>query len=103
MAIETAEDLAALFHPDDFGVEMIAHMVSASVPFFGVPTTGHTFEQPGSTAQVSMLVPRIIAQRSTVADLMQNDEIELPGGTRVIVVDVQTKGELAIIHYHERW
>lgn len=103
MAVETAEDLAAMFHPDDFGVPMIAHMPSTSVPFNGVQTTGQVFEQPGSTAQVSMMVPRIIAQRSVLQSLAQNDEIELPGGQRVIVNDMHYKGELVIIHYHEHW
>lgn len=103
MAVETAEDLAAMFHPDDFGVPMIAHMPDTSVPFNGVPTTGHVSEQPGSTAQVSMMVPRIIAQRAVLQSLAQNDEIELPSGQRVIVNDMHYKGELVIIHYHEHW
>ena len=103
MAVETAEDLAALFHPDDFGVPMTAHMLAASVPFNGVPTTGYVGERPGSTADVSMMVPRIIAMRSALPDLAQNDEIELPGGKRVVVNDVHYKGELIIINYHEHW
>lgn len=103
MAVETAEDLAAMFHPDDFGVPMIAHMLDASVPFNGVPTTGYVGERPGTTADVSMMVPRIIAQKVALQGLAQNDEIELPSGQRVVVNDVHYKGELVVIHYHERW
>lgn len=103
MAVETAEDLAAMFHPDDFGVPMVAHMVDASVPFNGIRTTGYVAEQPGTTADVSMMVPRIIARKDAVAGLAQNDEIQFPGGERVIVNDVHYKGELVIIHYHEHW
>jgi len=33
MAVETDADLAALFHPDDFGVAMVAHMPSGPVTF----------------------------------------------------------------------
>lgn len=103
MAVETAEDLAGMFHPDDFGVAMVAHMLAGSVPFHGVPTTGYVGEQPGTSANISMMVPRIIARKAALPDLAQNDEIELPGGARVIVNDVHYKGELIIIHYHEHW
>jgi len=103
MAVETAEDLAAMFHPDDFGVPMIAYIAGAAVPFDGVPTTGYVGEEPGSTATVSMMVPRIIAIKAAVHDLAQNDEIELPSGQRVLVNDMHYKGELIVIHYHEHW
>lgn len=103
MAIESATDLAAFFHPDDFGVEMTAYMLGTPVVFNGVLTTGYVAESPGTTADISMLVPRIIAKRSDLKDLAQNDEIELPDGKRVIVNDAQYKGELIIIHYHEVW
>ena len=103
MPIETAEDLAALFSPEDFGEAMVAHMPDTSVPFFGIPTTGYVGERPGMTADVSMMVPRIMARRAALPTLAQNDQIELPGGKRVIVNDVHYKGELIIIHYHEHW
>jgi hypothetical protein len=103
MAAETAEDLAALFHPDDFGVELIAHMPDESVTFTGILTTAQVFDQPGTVAQVSMMVPRIITRKASVPLLAQNDQIELPGGQQVIVNDVAYKGELMIIHYHEAW
>lgn len=107
MAVETAEDLAALFHPDDFGVPMTAFIGGAAVPFNGVPTTGYTPDlQHASaplTADVSMMVPRIIAILADLQGLAQQDEIEMPGGKRVIVNDVHYKGDLVIIHYHEHW
>jgi hypothetical protein len=103
MPVETAEDLAALFSPEDFGVAMVAHMPSASVAFFGIPTTGHLSERPGSAADISSMVPRILARRASVPGLAQNDEIELPGGQRVVVNDVHYKGEMIVIHYHEHW
>lgn len=103
MAIETAEDLAAMFSLEDFGEAMVAHMANTSVPFHGIATTGHVSESPGTTADVSMMVPRIIARRASVANLAQTDEIEMADGRRVIVNDIHYKGELAIIHYHEHW
>lgn len=103
MAVETPEDLAALFSPEDFGDPMIAHMLGGSVPFDGIQTTGHVAEAPGTVASASMTVPRIIARKAAIPGLAQNDEIELPGGARVIVNDVHYKGELMIIHYHDRW
>ena len=92
-----------MFHPDDFGVPMTAHMAETSVPFHGILTTGYVAERPGTTADVSMMVPRIIARGAAVPGLAQGDEIELPGGKRVVVNDVHYKGELIVIHYHERW
>jgi hypothetical protein len=124
MAVETAEDLAALFHPDDFGVEMFAFIAASmpspgslltlnettlavpqveGVPFLGIKTTGYVAEQPGTTADASMMVPRIIARKDAVPGLAQNDEIAFAGGQRVIVNDVHYKGEIIIIHYHEHW
>lgn len=102
MAIETAEDLTAMFHPDDFGVEMTAHMAAGSVSFNGIVTTGYVAEQPGMTAEVSMLVPRILARKASLPALAQGDIIEVDDdGTSVQVVNVQYKGDLIIIHYHE--
>lgn len=103
MAVETAEDLEGMFHPDDFGEPMTLHSLAGSVPFNGIDTTGYVGEQPGTTATVSMMVPRIIAAKAAIPDVAQGDEIELPDGKRVIVNDVHYKGGLLIIHYHEHW
>ena len=103
MAVETADDLAAFFDPDDFGVAMIGHTIDGQVPFNGILTSGYVGEQPGTRAIVTEIVPRIIARRTDVAALQQNDEIELPGGTRVIINDMHTKGDMVAIHYHEVW
>jgi hypothetical protein len=107
MPVETPDDLAGMFHPDDFGVPMVAHMPDVSVPFNGIPTTGHVSEfsamSSASTVEASMMVPRIIAMRAPLAALRQNDEVELPSGQRVLVTDMQYKGELVVIHYHEHW
>jgi hypothetical protein len=103
MPVENAEDLAALFSPEDFGEAMVAHMPDSSAPFFGIQTTGHLAERPGSTADISSMVPRILARRQALPGLAQDDEIELPGGKRVVVNDVHYKGELIVIHYHEHW
>lgn len=107
MAIETDEDLDALFHPDDFGKPMTAFIGGVAVPFVGIPTTGYTpdLQHASSplTAGVSMMVPRIIAKLAALPGLAQQDEIEMPGGKRVVVNDVHYKGDLIIIHYHEHW
>lgn len=103
MAVETPGDLAAMFHPDDFGVAMTAQTLAGPVVFNGIMTTGYVGESPGSTAVISMMVPRIIAQKLAVPGLAQNDIIDLPGGQQVTVNDVQYKGEMIIIHYHEVW
>jgi hypothetical protein len=107
MAVETADDLAGMFHPDDFGVPMVAYVLDGSVPFAGIQTTGHVSEfsamSSASTVDASMMVPRIIAMRAPLAALRQNDEIEMPDGRRVLVVDIHFKGDLIVIHYHEHW
>lgn len=103
MAVETADDLAALFSPEDFGEAMTAHMPDVSVPFDGIATTGHVAERPGSVVDVSMMVPRILARRAALPDLAQNDEIEFADGRRVVVSDIHYKGSLIVIHYHEHW
>jgi hypothetical protein len=102
-ALNCALDLAREGVLERFGVELIGHTADGEVPFNGILTSGYVGEQPGSRAVVTEIVPRIIARRTDVASLQQNDEIELPGGTRVIINDMQTKGEMVAIHYHNNW
>ncbi len=101
--IESAEDLAALFHPDDFGVPMTAHGPDVSTPFIGIPTTASVRDDAAGTPGATLTVPCVIATRASLPRIAQSDEIELPGGQRVVVVDVKTKGDLIVIHYHEHW
>ena len=128
MAVETAEDLEGMFHPDDFGEPMRAFSATPmptpgalialnegtlvapqveGIPFNGIKTTGYIGEGSNAssmmTPTVSMMVPRIIARKDALPDLAQNDEIEFANGQRVIVNDVHYKGELIIIQYHEHW
>lgn len=103
MAVESDADLAAFFCQDEFGAPLRAHTAGGVVSFDGILTTGHVTEQPGTTAEISSMTPRIIARRAPLAGLAQGDEIELPGGRRVYVNDVHYKGEIVIIHYHDHW
>jgi hypothetical protein len=121
MAVETPEDLEGMFHPDDFGERMVAQ-ISARPPapgegmvladgvtvltgtvFHGIVTTGYVGETPGTTATISMMVPRIIATKAAVGGIQQGDIITRATGEAVSVNDVHYKGELIIIHYHEVW
>lgn len=103
MAVESDDDLAVFFNPDEFGVEMTASIAGVDVPFSGIATTGYVGEDPGTTAMISMKVPRIIARLQDLQDLQQGDIITMPGDKQVITNDVHYKGALVIIHYHENW
>lgn len=121
MAVETPEDLEGMFHPDDFGEPMVAHIAALPAPpgtgllladgvmvvegtvFNGIPTTGYVGETPGTTATISMMVPRIIATKAAVVGIQQGDTITFQSGQAVVVNDVHYKGALVIIHYHEHW
>jgi hypothetical protein len=103
MAVETPEDLEGMFHPDDFGEPMVAHLQTGDTPFNGIPTTGYVGETPGTTATISMMVPRIIATKAAVGGIQQGDTITFQSGQAVVVNDVHYKGALVIIHYHEHW
>lgn len=104
MAVETPEDLAVFFNPDDFGEAMTAHTVEAGdLPFDGIFTTGYVGEDPGTTATISMKVPRILARADQLVGLRQSDTITRADGTTIIVNDVHYKDRMVIIHIHEVW
>ena len=104
MAVETPDELAWFFDPDDFGEAMTAHTVEAGdLPFNGIFTTGYVGEEPGTTAVISMKVPRIIARADELQGLQQGDLITLANGTQVSVNDVHYKSAVVIIHIHENW
>lgn len=104
MAVESDDDLAVFFNPDEFGEPMTAvTALAGEIAFSGIPTTGYVGEDPGTTAVVSMKVPRIIAKLAETEGLHQGDVITMAGGKQVYVNDVHYKGALVIIHYHEHW
>ncbi len=103
MAVESDDDLAVFFNPDEFGEPMTAATATGEIAFAGIVTTGYTGEDPGTSAVISMKVPRIIASLSEADGLHQGDVITLASGQTVYVNDVHYKGALVIIHYHEHW
>lgn len=103
MAVESAEELAGFFDPDEFGTPMMLHGFGYSLEFNGIVTTSAVAVQPGTTATITDIVPVIIVRRLAVPDIQQGDKIELPGGQRVEVVDIKTKGDLVTIHYHDMY
>ena len=102
MAVETAEDLAALFDLDDFAEAMVAHTSAGPVPFNGIMTTAPVSETE-NTATVTMTVPRIVVRRLAVPSLAQNDIVERADGQRLVVNDIMVKGEMLMIHCHDYW
>jgi hypothetical protein len=104
MAVELLEELEGFFDPDDFGVPMVATIGGVDVPFSGIKTTAHSTEQPaGIGAVINALVPRVICRAAAVPGIQQHDRIELPGGQVVLVNDLQLKGDVLVIHYHEEF
>lgn len=107
MAVESAEDLAGFFDPDEFGKAMVLLPKDgeAEVPFNGIPTSGPVSEQsPAGRAsnlmEATMMVPKIIATRASIPTAAQDDRIRMHDGTVVQIVDQQYKGDLVIIQYH---
>lgn len=103
MAVESDDDLAVFFNPDEFGEPMTATTATGDIAFAGIVTTGYTGEDPGTTAVISMKVPRIIAKLAETEGLHQGDVITLASGQQVYVNDVHYKGAVVIIHFHEHW
>lgn len=107
MAVETAEELAGFFNPDEFGVPMVGYTSEGSVEFHGIKTTGYVGEGANAgalvTPTISMVVPRILAKLADVQALKQGDSIEFEDGQTVVVNDMHYKGDIVIIHFHEHW
>lgn len=98
MPVESAEDLAGFFNPTEWGDTLVAVMAGGPVPFNGIFTDAPLSEQPGTTPDVPVLVPRVMAPRAPLAALMQGDRIEREDGTLLGVVNnVQGKGALLVI------
>lgn len=102
MAVETVEDLAGFFDPDEWGEPMVATIGLAEVPFNGIYTDGPITEQPGSTAGLTGYVPRVITARAPLAELKQGDTVTR-AGTAYQVNDLQIKNDLLIIFLHDPW
>jgi hypothetical protein len=105
MAVETAEELAGFFSPDEFGVPMVGYTTDGTIEFNGIKTTGYVGEggNDATTPTISMVVPRILAKRVDVQTLKQGDTIEFEDGQTVYVNDMHYKGDVVIIHFHEHW
>lgn len=103
MAVESAEDLAGFFDPDEFGEPMVATIGIERLPFNGIYTDGPITEQPGTTPGITGYVPRVIAQRAPLVDLKQGDRIERESGAEFTVNDLQIKNDLLIIFLHDNW
>jgi hypothetical protein len=108
MSVESDDDLAGFFDPDEFGVELVGHHAGGQVSFFGILTSGYVGEPTSGKngaprTVITDIVPRIIARQAAVSVLRQNDEIELPDSSRVVINDMQVKGAMVAIHYHVMW
>lgn len=105
MPVESAEDLAGFFDPDEFAdpLPMIATIGGEAVPFDGIFTEGHLAEQPGSTPDITVTVPRVIVAKSAVPGIQQGDQIERSNGDIWLVADIHHKRDLLILHLQEPW
>lgn len=105
MPVESAEDLAGFFDPDEFAdnVPMVATIGGVPVPFDGIFTEGHLAEQPGTSPDITVTVPRVIVPKAAVEGIQQGDQIERSNGDVWLVADIQHKRDLLIIHLQEPW
>lgn len=104
MAVESDDDLAGFFDPDEFGEPMVATIGLSTVEFSGIYTDGPVSESPGTTVDITGFQPRIIAQRSVLADLKQGNQITRTNGGQVYTVNnIQIKNALLIISLHDNW
>lgn len=103
MPVESAQDLAGFFDPDEFADEqpMIATIGGFAVPFNGIFTQGHLPENPNTTPDITTTVPRIIVAKSAVAGIAQGDRIERANGEVYWVNDIQHKTDLLILYLHD--
>ena len=103
MAVESAADLAGFFDPAEFGQELTLYSQGGPVLFSGIVTTAAGSQELGLAAGITTTIPRIICKRDSVPLIQQNEEIMLPDGHLVLVNDLQFKGELLIIQFHEAY
>lgn len=111
MGVESAEDLAGFFDPDEFGTRFEWQGVAGLAPFNGINTTGAKILDDSSfSARVTDEQARIICKRADLPDVQQGDLIvaldaahNLQAGDLVLVNDLHYKGDLLIIYYHSRY
>ena len=103
MAYDLSDDLAGFFNPAEFGDELTAHVGGEVVPFNGILTDAHLADKLGTEVAVTLTKPCIICARADLPNVHQGDVIDLPGGVPVFVNDLYFKGDLLIIHYHDRY
>lgn len=103
MPVESADDLAGFFDPDEFGEAMTIQMSLEAIEFAGIYTESPLTEEHGMRTGITGAVPRIIASRSAIADVTQGDVITRQDGREYIVNEVQVKDRLLIIHVHDNW
>lgn len=105
MGVESDADLAGFFNPAEFGTRVSVD----GAEFHAIDTTGAAALDPaGIAAGISSVVPRLICRRGAIPAIQQGDMIEFletsphnVAGTVVTVNDLQFKGSLVIIHYHD--
>lgn len=103
MAVESADDLEGFFDPDEFGEAMVAITGLAEIAFNGIYTDSPLAETPGTMANITGYVPRIIASKTAVSDLQQGDLIRRADGTQYQVNTIEIKNSLLIIFLHDVW
>lgn len=106
MPVESADDLAGFFDPDEFGDELVLVDGLTSTPFNGIYTDAPVADQPGSTPTITVRAPRVIASRAAVVGVQQGSRIERAGtGDLVGVVnDIAYKGAMVVLALHdEAW
>ena len=105
MPVESADDLAGFFDPSEFADEqpMTAFIGGITVPFDGIFTQGHQAEQPGTTPDITVTVPRVIAPRDSLPGIAQGDQIQRANGQVYVVNDLHHKRDLIILHLHDVW
>lgn len=103
MAVESADDLAGFFDPDEFGEPMVATIGLTPVRFSGIYTDGPVSNEPGSVAGITGYVPRVIAPRAALSGLASGDLITRADGKEFAVNDLQFKDKLLIIYLHDSW
>lgn len=105
MPVESAEDLAGFFDPDEFADQepMIATIDGLPVPFNGIYSQGHIAENPNTTANITATVPRIITPKAALPGLLQGNQIERANGEVYVVNDIQHKADLIVIYLHDVW
>lgn len=100
MGVETAQELAGFFDPDEFGEACTYMLDGVAGSFNAIISDAHTDEVNEGRTHVSTSGLRLICGWQATQDLRQGMIVSTPRGDREIF-DIQQRGDVAVVLVHE--